>query len=304
MTNAVVERTDATTETKADSVVETKDETTSLVTDDSAKTVQTDTDAGSTSTDSEADPHAEKLEADAKAAEAVLDQQRIDAAAAKQVKDDAAKDREAKRKQDVKNQRVTSLKDASEAFDTLANPNLFQIINRKTSEEISLNSEDRKLLVGSVEKLALVAEQAEQMREAERIRTEIDTLFPEEDKQSAFWKDVETRLGGPLDDTKPLPIAPILEALLDARSESAPAVVKLKTEHAKALKAEYDKGKAETLRQLEAGTLQREVSGGNASHSSGSPSSLREAQEWHADSSKPQYDNAWMRAYKASHGIA
>lgn len=41
----------------------------------------------------------------------------------------------------------------------------------------------------------------------------------------------------------------------------------------------------------------------SAGASGGGPTSLKEAQDWHADPNKPQYDNTWMRNYKRIHGI-
>jgi hypothetical protein len=261
MTTDVADRTDVSADAKDETLVETKgqaDDT--LLTDDTATSLQT-------GTESEEDVHAAELAAEAKAAHDAEVRQEARLLAVEEAKAAKIAKDEADRKTRVKEQRVNSVKAVDAAFLTLATQ--FQLVNRQTGEEVTLNDADRKLFVDPVEQISLVAEQAEQARESARIRGEIDSLFPDDTKQAAFWKDVEVKLGAPIDDTKALPIAPILAALLEAKAEDAPTIVKLKAEHAKALKAEYDKGKAETLRLLDEGKLQRDSGTGTGSGGGG-----------------------------------
>lgn len=223
MTNAVVERTDATTETKAEGVVETKDEVTNLVTDDGAKTEQTETDAENETTKATEVDHAAELEREADEARKAVIRQELE-------EENRVKDAEAKKAADTKARKDkqhatfdTNIKAADKLLDNIdAAFTRFGVTTADGQPAIA----DRAAFKGLIESLNLVAAENAEEQKAEEYRAAIDSHIPEKDRE-AFWKEREAA-------DSELSLSGVIDALVELKAPSAKAVKNMTLDQFKA----------------------------------------------------------------------
>lgn len=181
---AVLEKPAVTTETTADSVAETKDETKALVTDGSAKTEQTETDASSETTKAPAVDHAAELERDADDARKAEIRQELEKEdrerQAVEAKAEKAKAEKAKKHATFE----TNIKAADKMLDNL---DALMVRHGVTDDNGRQLVTDRVAYKSLLEGLNLVAAEVE----AERYRESITAHLPEGTDAEAWLAEQE-----------------------------------------------------------------------------------------------------------------